>query len=52
MTTRIVANPATSVAMPVMSIQAGAEVMLESVMVTMLVVSVFSRVPLYVPAWS
>ncbi len=49
------ATPVTSVAMPVMSIQAGRAgdgVMLVSVMVTMLVVSVFSRVPLYVPASS
>ncbi len=41
--------------MPVMSIQAGNAgdgVMLESVIMMMLVVSMFSSVPLYVPAWS
>ncbi len=52
---RIVATPATTMAMAVMSIQAGKTrdgVMLVSVIMAMLVVSVFSRVPLYVPAWS
>ncbi len=52
-TITIVATPATSEAMPVMRIQAGRAgdgVMLERVIMTMLVVSVFSRVPVYVPA--